>query len=44
MIDGIDIAPRNDKNWKHGQVRDYEVYLATAMASGASRSHVAACS
>ncbi|GFF08451.1 NPCBM/NEW2 domain-containing protein, partial [Stenotrophomonas maltophilia] len=27
MIDGIDIAPRNDKNWKHGQVRDYEVYL-----------------
>ncbi|KAF1015239.1 MAG: hypothetical protein GAK31_02730 [Stenotrophomonas maltophilia] len=27
LIDGIDIAPRNDKNWKHGQVRDYEVYL-----------------
>jgi alpha-glucosidase (family GH31 glycosyl hydrolase) len=27
MIDGFEIAPRNDKNWKHGQVRDYEVYL-----------------
>lgn len=27
LIDGIEIAPRNDKNWKHGQVRDYEVYL-----------------
>ncbi|MBN8887193.1 MAG: NPCBM/NEW2 domain-containing protein [Rudaea sp.] len=28
LIDGIELAPRNDKNWKHGQVRDYEVYLA----------------
>lgn len=28
LIDGIEIAPRNDKNWKHGQVRDYEIYLA----------------
>ncbi|ALN93498.1 glycosyl hydrolases 31 family protein [Lysobacter gummosus] len=27
LIDGIELAPRNDKNWKHGQVRDYEVYL-----------------
>ena len=27
MIDGLALAPRNDKNWKHGQVRDYEVYL-----------------
>ncbi|MCV2359898.1 NPCBM/NEW2 domain-containing protein [Paucibacter sp. TC2R-5] len=27
MIDGFEIAPRNDKHWKHGQVRDYEVYL-----------------
>ncbi|HWU71075.1 MAG TPA: NPCBM/NEW2 domain-containing protein, partial [Pseudoxanthomonas sp.] len=28
LIDGIELAPRNDKNWKHGQIRDYEVYLA----------------
>ena len=28
LVDGIALAPRNDKNWKHGQVRDYEVYLA----------------
>jgi len=28
LIDGIELAPRNDKNWKHGQVRDYEVYVA----------------
>src|SRR5450830_328369 len=27
LIDGIEIAPRNDKNWKNGQVRDYEVYV-----------------
>ncbi|MGO4776455.1 NPCBM/NEW2 domain-containing protein, partial [Lysobacter sp. 2RAB21] len=27
LIDGIELAPRNDKNWKHGQIRDYEVYL-----------------
>lgn len=28
LIDGIELAPRNDSNWKHGQVRDYEIYLA----------------
>jgi len=28
LIDGIELVPRTDKNWKHGQVRDYEVYLA----------------
>jgi len=28
VIDGIELAPRNDEHWKHGQVRDYEVYLA----------------
>ncbi|QWP78967.1 NPCBM/NEW2 domain-containing protein [Lysobacter sp. K5869] len=27
LIDGIELAPRNDQHWKHGQVRDYEVYL-----------------
>ena len=27
LIDGIELAPRNDKNWQHGQIRDYEVYL-----------------
>ncbi|MEJ6006233.1 TIM-barrel domain-containing protein [Paucibacter sp. AS339] len=27
LIDGIELAPRNDKNWKHGQICDYEVYL-----------------
>ncbi|MBQ5946428.1 TIM-barrel domain-containing protein [Massilia sp. ST3] len=28
LVDGIEIAPRSDANWKHGQVRDYEIYLA----------------
>ncbi|MGZ5198358.1 MAG: TIM-barrel domain-containing protein [Telluria sp.] len=28
LVDGIEIAPRNDANWKYGQVRDYEVYVA----------------
>ncbi len=28
LIDGIELAPRNDKNWKHGQIRDYEIYIA----------------
>jgi len=28
LVDGIEIAPRNDEHWKHGQVRDYEIYIA----------------
>lgn len=28
MIEGFSIAPRNDKHWQYGQVRDFEVYLA----------------
>lgn len=28
LVDGIEIAPRSDNNWKHGQVRDYEIYVA----------------
>lgn len=28
MINGFEIAPRNDQHWKYGQVRDYEVYIA----------------
>jgi len=28
MINGFEIAPRNDKHWQYGQVADYEVYLA----------------
>lgn len=28
LLDGIELAPRNDKHWKSGQVRDYEVYVA----------------
>ncbi len=28
LIDGITLAPRNDKNWMHGQIRDYEIYMA----------------
>ena len=28
LIDGIELAPRNDQNWKHGQIRDYEIYMA----------------
>ncbi len=27
LIDGVELAPRTDKNWQYGQVRDYEVYL-----------------
>lgn len=30
MINGFEIAPRNDKNWKHGQVKDVEIYLGDA--------------
>ncbi len=28
LIDGIELAPRNDAHWKNGQIRDYEIYLA----------------
>lgn len=28
MINGFEIAPRNDKNWQYGQVKDFEIYLA----------------
>jgi hypothetical protein len=28
LVDGIEIAPRSDQHWKHGQVRDYEIYVA----------------
>ncbi|WP_374580155.1 TIM-barrel domain-containing protein [Pseudoduganella sp.] len=28
LVDGIEIAPRSDEHWKHGQVRDYEIYIA----------------
>jgi alpha-glucosidase (family GH31 glycosyl hydrolase) len=28
LVAGFEIAPRNDQHWKHGQVRDYEVYLS----------------
>jgi len=27
LIDGIEIAPRNDQHWKYGQIRDYEIYM-----------------
>jgi hypothetical protein len=27
LVDGIEIAPRNDPHWKNGQVRDYEIYV-----------------
>jgi hypothetical protein len=27
LVDGIEIAPRNDQHWTSGQVRDYEVYV-----------------
>jgi len=30
LLDGIEIAPRNDPHWKSGQVRDYEVYVGDA--------------
>jgi hypothetical protein len=28
MVDGIELAPRTDQHWKHGQIRDYEIYMA----------------
>jgi len=28
VIDGFRIAPRNDKWWKYGQVRKYEIYMS----------------
>ena len=28
LIDGIELAPRTDKHWQHGQIRDYELYIA----------------
>jgi hypothetical protein len=28
MIKGFEIAPRNDKHWESGQVKDFEVYIA----------------
>ncbi len=27
MVNGFEIAPRNDQHWQYGQVADYEVYL-----------------
>ncbi|WKE65889.1 glycoside hydrolase family 31 protein [Gallaecimonas kandeliae] len=27
-ITGFDIAPRNDKHWRYGQVKDFEIYMA----------------
>ncbi|WUR13615.1 glycoside hydrolase family 31 protein [[Empedobacter] haloabium] len=28
LIDGIELAPRTDQHWRHGQIRDYEIYVA----------------
>lgn len=28
VIDAIELAPRTDQHWQHGQVRDYEIYVA----------------
>ncbi|MFC5459082.1 TIM-barrel domain-containing protein [Massilia niabensis] len=28
LVDGIEISPRSDASWKHGQVRDYEIYIS----------------
>jgi alpha-glucosidase (family GH31 glycosyl hydrolase) len=28
MIKGFEIAPRNDKHWEAGQVKDFEIYMA----------------
>ncbi|MTV36886.1 TIM-barrel domain-containing protein [Duganella radicis] len=28
LIDGIELAPRNDQHWKNGQIRDYEIYMS----------------
>jgi len=27
LIDGIELAPRTGEHWKHGQIRDYEIYI-----------------
>ncbi|MDM4767665.1 TIM-barrel domain-containing protein [Pelomonas sp. SE-A7] len=31
LIAGLALAPRSDAHWQHGQIRDYEVYLADNM-------------
>lgn len=28
LIDGIELAPRSDQHWQHGQIRDYEIYMS----------------
>jgi alpha-glucosidase (family GH31 glycosyl hydrolase) len=30
FVEGFRISPRNDKHWKYGQVRDYEVFITEA--------------
>ncbi|WP_092269214.1 MULTISPECIES: TIM-barrel domain-containing protein [unclassified Duganella] len=27
LVDAIELAPRNDQHWQHGQIRDYEIYM-----------------
>lgn len=27
LVDGIELAPRTGEHWKHGQIRDYEIYI-----------------
>ncbi|RQO61218.1 glycosyl hydrolase [Paucibacter sp. KBW04] len=39
MIDGIELAPRNDKHWKYGQIRDYEIYLSDNMGDWGAPVH-----
>lgn len=31
LIAGLQVAPRTDQHWQHGQIRDYEVYIADNM-------------
>lgn len=39
LVDGIEIAPRSDEHWKHGQVRDYEIYIADSNGEWGKPSH-----
>tara|TARA_B110000208_G_scaffold47741_1_gene63190 strand:- start:1447 stop:4764 length:3318 start_codon:yes stop_codon:yes gene_type:complete len=39
VISGFEIQPRNDKYWEHGQVKDYEIYMANTNGEWGEPSH-----
>jgi len=39
VISGFEIQPRNDKYWEHGQVKDYEIYMANSNGEWGKPAH-----